>query len=30
VLRLAESLREHGAEDEHVFALEAVLRERAG
>jgi len=27
VLRLAESLRAHGAEDEHVFALEALLRE---
>jgi len=26
VLRLAESLREHGAEDDHVFALEAALR----
>ena len=27
VLRLAESLRELGAEDDHVFALEALLRE---
>jgi len=27
VLRLAESLREHGAADEHVFALEAALLE---
>ena len=26
VLRLAESLREHGADDEHVFALEWLLR----
>jgi cation transport regulator ChaC len=30
VLRLAASLREHGAEDDHVFALEAHLRATGG
>ena len=28
VLRLAESLREMGAHDDHVFAVEAALRQR--